>query len=140
MVRSRAAEAAEATVVAAVILAHVPSLSTPGVSWAIRQHADGPTCDCPAFDYSKEPKHCKHTAIYEAAQHAIKRCAEAGHGAEVHDGLYALCPQCLIDVLAAAAVKVRRRYVLKEAVAEVKAKAKAKVHDIRARRKKKGAK
>lgn len=111
-------------------LARVPSLSTPGVSWDITLHPDGPACGCPAFDYSREPKTCKHVAIYAAAQHALARCFDAGH----EDGTR-LCAQCVVDLLAAAAVKVRRRYVPAEVVTEVKAQARAKVAALRERAK-----
>ena len=120
------------------ILARVPSLTRDGARWTIRQFADGPGCDCPSFEFSAEPKTCKHLAIYEAARHAIERCLKAGHGADAerersHRGAPALCEQCLVEVLAVAARRVSRRYVAKETVEAIKAKASAKVVSMRER-------
>src|SRR5688572_528172 len=97
------------------LLCRVQSFSEPGRFYAIRMHPDGPGCECVAFGYSAEPKSCKHMAIYEAALHAVTRCADAGHATVTpgHEGAgsYGLCRQCVVDLLAAAAMKVRRSYV-----------------------------
>jgi hypothetical protein len=130
------------------VIARVPSLSQLGKSYAIRQLPSGLSCDCPAFDYSKDHS-CKHTAIYKAAEHARRRCFDAHGWREIlpvtpdarPDWLtmpnsHGLCPQCVVDLTAAFASKVRRRYVAKEVVAQVREKARAKVLSIRAKRKK----
>ena len=123
------------------ILGYVPSMSTPGRRYAIRDFADGPGCDCVRFGFQRT---CSHVAIYQAALHAIDRCSTAGHDAGTGDdnnnglcGQNGLCRQCLLDVLAAAAVKVRKKYVPAEKLTEVKEAAKAKVQNIRDRAKRK---
>lgn len=120
------------------VLAYVPSLTTVGTRYAIRQFPDGLACDCQAFaNGSVDESTDKHIAIYKAAQHALDRCLTAGHwDRESLDYVHGICEQCLVDLLAVSTAKVRRRYVPKEVVAEVKAKARATIHDIRARKKK----
>lgn len=131
------------------LLCRVPSLTTRGKSYAIRMTAQGPACDCPAFDHSPEPKGCKHLPIYEAALRAVTRCHEAGHGCVISDrdvtptvrlegaAALGLCRQCVVDLLAAAAMKVRANFVPAGKLTEVRAKADAKVRDVRERAKRK---
>lgn len=124
------------------VVARVPSLTTPGKSYAVRRFPAGLTCDCPAFEaHAVDESTDKHIAIYRAAAHALKRCSDADHRAavvDVGDDLavsdVALCRQCLVDLLAASATKVRRRYVAKEQVEAIKQQAAAKMRDIRSRK------
>ena len=122
------------------ILCRVPSLSTDGVSYPIRYHPDGNTCDCPRFGFAKT---CNHLPIYDAAVALSAKCVAAGHQSTLVDELGPwprqlpapgmICVHCLAVLLAAAARKTRRRFVPKEQVEELKTKHKAKVFDIRAK-------
>lgn len=111
----------------------VPSLSDEGRTWAIRHHLDGPACDCPAFDYSREPKTCKHLAIYLAALHAIDKCQNGCFRKDRDQNT--ICLSCIVRLLALATRKVRRGYVaksvLKDKVAQVREQAKARRAKIR---------
>ena len=118
------------------LLCRVPSFSERGKTYAIRMFPEGPGCECAAFEFSPEPKTCKHLAIYEAALHAVTRCHDAGHGtitAGPLEGAAALglCRQCLVELLAAAAQKVQRQFVPAAKLALAKASASEKIRDIR---------
>lgn len=87
----------------------VPSLSRRGKSWKVRPVFDGSlTCACPAHGFSKgRPKRCKHTDLVRAAERLRDRCELAAH-VPAHGAV--VCFQCLVELLAVSAAKVKREF------------------------------
>lgn len=103
------------------VVARVPSASHEGRRHAVRRFPSGLDCDCTAFSFSKT-RRCSHTRLVDAALAVADRCLDAGH---VRDPLAVLagtvCFQCVVDLLAVAARKVKRDYVPKAKLAAQRA-------------------
>lgn len=102
-----------------MIVAYIPSFERDGDSYAIDMGLDGTLrCACPAFSFGPRlGRTCKHLRIYVAAEKALLRCRELGHGGP--DGW--LCARCLHALLVGAARKVQRYYRPKQTKAGAKA-------------------
>lgn len=87
----------------------VPSLSKNGVSWLVERVGEVVGCECPRFAFSKRPQRCSHTDIVRKADRVLERCAEL-HGVTAE---CRLCRQCLVEMLALVAGKVKREFVTK---------------------------
>lgn len=97
------------------IICRVPSLSEPGKSYGLWMEGTRLCCECPRFNGQRRLEAtCSHVEIWDTAERAIARCAEAGHGT-----VGTLCKVCLAGYIAAAAR--RSRQATREAVAAAKA-------------------
>jgi hypothetical protein len=91
------------------IVAHVPSMTTPGGEMyeiAHDERAGVLSCSCPAFSFGpRQDKTCKHIETYRAAELLMDKCS-AAHGTP---GERVLCKACLIGLLAASARKIKTK-------------------------------
>lgn len=94
----------------------VPSLSNPAVAYTVHRRGDALVCDCPRAGFLGllRAEEDKHVQLVRLALRWEARCAEA-HGLRPEGGV---CQQCLVQLLAGMAGKVRQAFV---PVAEAKA-------------------
>lgn len=118
----------------------VPSISSAAVRYRVDRRGDAYGCECARAGFLKRGEECTHMRIARRTDALLERCAER-HGMAIRDAGTAgdadyrpvamLCRQCLAEVLALAARRVRQHYVDKDV-------AKAKVAAARQGRKRPG--
>lgn len=79
----------------------IPSLSHPDQFYEVRTHENGLSCTCPRFDFSPQPKACRHTDLVDRADRMLAKCAEQH---KTQDGL---CRKCVVALLAIATRRQR---------------------------------